>query len=52
MIPATISAGSMIGLVSAGIRSGERIRITADGPDEADALEALRALCENGVCHP
>lgn len=49
---AAISAGSMIGLVSAGIRSGERIRITADGPDEADALEALRALCENGVCHP
>lgn len=49
---APISAVSMIGLVSAGIRSGEKIRIAADGPDEAAALEAVRALCEAGVCHP
>ena len=49
---APISAGSMIGLVSAGIRNGEKIRITAEGSDEAAALEAVRALCEAGVCHP
>jgi phosphocarrier protein len=49
---APLSASSMIGLVSAGIRAGERIRITGDGPDEAAAVEALRALCEGGVCHP
>lgn len=49
---AAISATSMIGLVSAGIRAGEPIRITADGTDEAAAAEAIRALCEAGVCHP
>ena len=49
---APVSAASMIGLVSAGIRSGEKIRIAADGPDEAAAVEAVRALCEAGVCHP
>ena len=47
-----ISASSMVALVSAGIRTGEKIRITGDGPDEAAAVEALRALCEAGVCHP
>jgi len=49
---AAISASSMIALVSAGIRAGEKIRITADGADEAAAAEAIRALCEGGVCHP
>ncbi|OGO59383.1 MAG: hypothetical protein A2V85_08615 [Chloroflexi bacterium RBG_16_72_14] len=49
---AEVPAASMIGLVSAAIRNGERIRITADGPDEVGALEALRSLCEDGVCHP
>ncbi len=49
---APISAASMIGLVGAGIRNGEKIRITADGPDEGAALEAVKALCEAGVCHP
>lgn len=49
---AAISAGSMIGLVSAGIRGGERVRVTADGPDEAAALEAVRSLLETGACHP
>lgn len=47
-----LSASSMIGLVSAGIRAGERIRIAGRGSDEAAAVEALRALCEAGVCHP
>jgi len=49
---APIPAGTMIGLVSAGIRNGEQVRIAADGPDEADAAEALRSLLEAGVCHP
>jgi phosphotransferase system HPr (HPr) family protein len=49
---AAVSASSMIGLVSAGIRAGERIRIVADGQDEAVAAEAMRALCDAGVCHP
>jgi phosphotransferase system HPr (HPr) family protein len=49
---APIPASTMIGLVSAGIRNGERVRITADGPDETAAAEALRSLLEAGVCHP
>ena len=49
---APVAASSMISLVSAGIRTGEKIRITGDGPDAAAAVEALRALCEAGVCHP
>ena len=49
---APISAGTMIGLVSAGIRNGEHVRIAADGTDEVDALEAVRTLLEAGVCHP
>jgi phosphotransferase system HPr (HPr) family protein len=49
---APIPASTMIGLVSAGIRSGERVRVMADGTDEADAAEALRSLLETGVCHP
>jgi phosphotransferase system HPr (HPr) family protein len=44
-------ASSMIALVSMGIRNGEKIRVTATGPDEDAALEALKVLIENGVCH-
>ena len=44
-------AASMIALVSMGIRNGEKIRITAAGPDEDAAVEALGLLVENGVCH-
>lgn len=47
-----ISARAMIALVSAGIRTGERVRITGDGSDEAAAVQALVALLEGGVCHP
>jgi len=44
-------ASSMIALVSMGVRNGETIRVSATGPDEDAALEALRLLVENGVCH-
>lgn len=47
-----LDARSMIALVSAGIRAGDRIRVTADGPDEADALRAVKELIGAGVCHP
>lgn len=49
---ASIDAGSMLGLVSSGIRTGDTIRVVADGPDEAAALEAMTTLLEAGVCHP
>lgn len=49
---APVDARSMLGLVSAGIRLGDRIRIGAEGPDAAAALTALSELIEGGVCHP
>ncbi len=45
-------ARSMVSLVSLGIRAGERVRVTAEGEDEAAALDALKKLMEGGVCHP
>lgn len=47
-----VDAGSMIALVSAGIRLGETILLRADGDDEVEAVAALRGLIESGVCHP
>ena len=47
-----VSARSMISLVGAGIRQGDTIQLTAEGEDEAAAVAALRALIEQGVCHP
>jgi phosphotransferase system HPr (HPr) family protein len=44
-------ASSMIALVSMGVRNGDKIRVTTTGPDEEAALEALKLLIENGVCH-
>ncbi|MFZ5853527.1 MAG: HPr family phosphocarrier protein [Chloroflexota bacterium] len=49
---APIDARSMVALVSAGIRLGETVRLTAEGDDEAEAVVALRGLIERGVCHP
>jgi phosphotransferase system HPr (HPr) family protein len=49
---APISAASMISMVSAGIRQGEQVRVTAEGPDEAEAVAALERLLAAGVCHP
>jgi len=48
----SIDARSMLGLISSGVRAGERVRVTADGPDEAVAAAALKALLDSGVCHP
>ena len=47
-----VDARSMLGLVSSGIRTGDRVQIRADGPDEAATVEALATLFEAGVCHP
>jgi multiphosphoryl transfer protein len=49
---AAVDARSMLALISAGFRAGEGIRITADGPDEADVTARLGDLLEGGVCHP
>jgi phosphotransferase system HPr (HPr) family protein len=47
-----IDARSMLALVSSGIRLGDRLRVSADGPDEADAVAAVGSLISAGVCHP
>lgn len=47
-----IDARGMLALISSGIRSGDRVRITADGADEGSAIKAVGDLLESGVCHP
>jgi phosphotransferase system HPr (HPr) family protein len=47
-----IDARSMLGLVSSGIRLGDRLRVSADGPDESEAVAAVAGLIGQGVCHP
>lgn len=43
----TISAKSIISVLSAGINSGSQIEITAEGPDEKEAIESLVGLINN-----
>lgn len=46
---APVDAKSMLMVLAAGAAKGHRIRITADGPDEDDAIEALGALVDSGM---
>ena len=48
----SIDARCMLALIGAGIRNGDRVRITADGPNEATVVAAIGDLLEAGVCHP
>jgi phosphocarrier protein FPr len=48
----SFDARGMLALISSGIRTGDRIRITADGTDEDAALRAVGDLIDSGVCHP
>ena len=41
-----VNAKSLLGVLSLGIASGSRITISAEGPDEEDAVNALCALIE------
>ncbi len=38
------AAGSIVGLMSLGLKQGAAVTITADGPDEAEAAQALATL--------
>jgi len=49
---ATIDARGLLALISSGIRTGDRIRVTADGADEVAALAAVGDLIQSGVDHP
>ena len=42
-----VNAKSLLGVLSLGIVKGSRITISAEGPDEEDAVNALCALIES-----
>ena len=43
---ATVNGKSIIGIMSLGAYSGEKITIQADGPDEVEAVDSLAKLIE------
>jgi phosphoenolpyruvate---glycerone phosphotransferase subunit DhaM len=44
-----VSAKSLIGVLSIGAAKGHRIRLIAEGPDQAEALQQLAALVDSGL---
>ena len=44
-----VNAKSLLGVLSLGITKGTTITIIADGGDEADAVDGLVGLVENGL---
>ena len=43
------NAKSVLGVLGAGVKSGEEIEICCDGPDESEALAALVTAVSNGL---
>ena len=48
----TMDGKSILGLLLLAASRGSELTIAADGPDEADAVEALGALVERGFEEP
>ncbi len=44
-----VSAKSLLGILSLGIAKGMTITLRADGPDEAEAVEGLATLIDQGL---
>lgn len=44
-----VDAKSILLLLTAGVSHGHRIRITADGPDETEAIETLLEMLREGL---
>jgi phosphotransferase system HPr (HPr) family protein len=44
----TVDAKSILGVLTLGVLRGHEILVSAEGPDEGEALRALRALVEGG----
>jgi phosphotransferase system HPr (HPr) family protein len=42
------NAKSLLAVLGCGVEQGHRIRVSAEGEDEAAAIEAVRALAEGG----
>lgn len=45
----TKDAKSILGVMSLAMSKGTQIRITAEGPDEIDAIKALEELVDSGL---
>ena len=43
-----MNAKSLLGVLSIGIAKGMTVTLTADGPDEKEALDGLEALINSG----
>ena len=43
------NAKSVLGVLGAGVNSGEELEICCDGPDESEALAALVTAVSNGL---
>jgi phosphotransferase system HPr (HPr) family protein len=43
----TANAKSMLGILMLGVTQGTEIVVSADGPDEEEAISALKSLIEN-----
>ena len=48
----SVNAKSILGILSSGVQMDDRIRITAEGEDEDEALAALRDLIEGDFIQP
>ena len=40
----SVNAKSLLGVVAMGVKQGEQIILSADGPDEVEAVDALLAI--------
>jgi phosphotransferase system HPr (HPr) family protein len=47
-----VDAKSMLGLMQAAVSQGHQVRVRADGPDAAEALETLRVLVNSNFADP
>lgn len=45
----TANAKSVLSVLGAGVKTGEKIILSCDGEDEEKALEALKTLIESGI---
>ena len=45
----SVSAKSVIGLLSACVKNGDEIELICDGPDEQEALDILSEMIESGL---
>ena len=44
-----INAKSLLGVVSLGFRQGQQVQVAADGPDEAEAVNALSQFFQSSA---